>query len=129
MKKTQTSDILQHLKDGRKLTQKEAINEYGAYRLSGIIHSLRKQGYDIISIPKKVPTRYHKADGSIVMANVVEYKLTDNWNNFKEEYSKKKEKTLNDIFKSDYQGILDDKKIQKKPFDERLRDFLKEITQ
>ena len=35
MTKTQTSDILQHLKDGRRLTQKEAINEYGAYRVSG----------------------------------------------------------------------------------------------
>ena len=75
MTKTQTSDILQHLKDGRRLTQKEAINEYGAYRLSSIIHSLRKQGHDIVSIPKKVPTRYHKADGSPVMANVVEYKI------------------------------------------------------
>jgi len=75
MKKTQTSDILQHLKDGRRLTQKEAIQEYGAYRLSSIIHSLRRQGHDIMSIPKKVPTRYHKADGSRVTANVVEYKI------------------------------------------------------
>ena len=57
MTKTQTSDILQHLKDGRKLTQKEAINQYGAYRLSAIIHSLRKQGYNIDSIPLSVPTR------------------------------------------------------------------------
>lgn len=30
MSKTQTSDILQHLKEGRRLTQKEAINQYGA---------------------------------------------------------------------------------------------------
>ena len=52
------------------------------------------------------------------MANVVEYKLNN-----------KKEKILSDIFKSDYQGILDDKKTKKKTFDERLRDFLKEITQ
>jgi len=75
MTKTQTSDILQHLKEGRRLTQKEAINMYGAYRLSSIIYSLRKQGHDIVSIPKKVPTRYQKADGSPVMANVVEYKI------------------------------------------------------
>ena len=75
MTKTQTSDILQHLKDGRKLTQKEAINEYGAYRLSGIIYSLRKQGHDIASIPIDVPTRYKKEDGTPRMANVVEYKL------------------------------------------------------
>ena len=75
MTKTQTSDILQHLKDGRRLTQKEAINEYGAYRLSGIIYALRKQGHDIISIPLDVPTRYKKEDGTPRMANVVEYKL------------------------------------------------------
>ena len=107
MTKTQTSDILQHLKDGRKLTQKEAINQYGAYRLSAIIHSLRKQGYNIDSIPLSVPTRYIAKDGKPRMANIVEYKLDDNWNNFKQEYMDKKEKTLTDIFESDYQGILD----------------------
>lgn len=107
MTKTQTSDILQHLKDGRKLTQKEAINEYGAYRLSAIIHSLRKQGYNIDSIPLSVPTRYIAKDGKPRMANIVEYKLDDNWNNFKQEYMDKKEKVLDDIFNSDYQGILD----------------------
>ena len=80
MTKTQTSDILQHLKDGRKLTQKEAINQYGAYRLSAIIHSLRKQGYNIDSIPLSVPTRYIAKDGKPRMANIVEYKLEDNLN-------------------------------------------------
>jgi hypothetical protein len=118
MAKTQTSDILQHLKEGRRLTQKEAVNEYGAYRLSGIIHSLRRQGYDIVSIPIQVPTRYKKANGSPVTANVVEYKLNDI-----------KEKTLNDIFKSDYQGILNDEKDKKKGFDQRLMDFMKEIME
>ena len=107
MTKTQTSDILQHLKDGRKLTQKEAINEYGAYRLSAIIHSLRKQGYNIDSIPLSVPTRYIAKDGKPRMANIVEYKLDDNWNNFKQEYMDKKDKVLTDIFNSDHQGILD----------------------
>ena len=110
MTKTQTSDILQHLKDGRKLTQKEAINEYGAYRLSAIIHSLRKQGYNIDSVPLLVPTRYTAKDGNPRMANIVEYKLDDNWNNFKQEYMDKKEKVLDDIFNSDYQGILDEDK-------------------
>jgi hypothetical protein len=75
MKATQTSDILQHLKDGRRLTQKEAINMYGAYRLSSIIYSLRKQGYDIVSVPIEVPTRYMKMDGTKRMASVVEYRL------------------------------------------------------
>ena len=76
MTKTQTSDILQHLKDGRRLTQKEAINQYGAYRLSGIIYALRRQGHNIVSIPIDVPTRYKKEDGTRRMANVVEYKMT-----------------------------------------------------
>jgi hypothetical protein len=44
------------------------------------------------------------------MANIVEYKLDDNWNNFKQEYMDKKEKVLTDIFESDYQGILDEDK-------------------
>jgi hypothetical protein len=132
MKNTQTSDILQHLKDGKRLTQKEAINEYGAYRLSGIIHSLRRQGYDIISIPLSVPTRYKCKNGEPRMANVVEYKLNDEWETIMVhgiERQTKKEKALDDIFKSDYQGILDDEKTKKKTFDERLMAFLKEITQ
>ena len=75
MTKTQTSDILQHLKDGRRLTQKEAINEYGAYRLSSIIYSLRKQGHRIESKQLDVPTRYKKTDGTTRNANIVEYKI------------------------------------------------------
>jgi hypothetical protein len=75
MTKTQTSDILQHLKDGRRLTQKEAINEYGAYRLSSIIYSLKKQGYRIESKQLDVPTRYKKTDGTTKNANIVEYKM------------------------------------------------------
>ena len=75
MNKSQTSDILQHLKDGRKLTQKEAINLYGAYRLSSIIHSLRRQGHEIVSVPLDVPTRYKKSDGTPKLANIVEYKI------------------------------------------------------
>ena len=76
MTKTQTSDILQHLKDGRRLTQKEAINEYGAYRLSSIIYSLKKQGYKIESKQLDVPTRYKKTDGTTKNANIVEYKMS-----------------------------------------------------
>ena len=75
MKKTQTSDILQHLKDGRRLTQKGAINEYGAYRLSGIIYSLRRKGHNIESKPLNVPTRYKNSNGTLRQANIVEYKL------------------------------------------------------
>ena len=75
MKKTQSSDILQHLKDGRRLTQKEAINEYGAYRLAAVIHSLRNQGYNIKSKRVEVPTRYFNLNGNTRMASVSEYTL------------------------------------------------------
>jgi len=73
--KTQTADILQHLKDGKLLTQKEAINEYGAYRLSGIIYSLRKKGHNIESIPMSVYTRYRNKNGSWKMTEIVKYEL------------------------------------------------------
>ena len=128
MTKTQTSDILQHLKDGRKLTQKEAINEYGAYRLSAIIHSLRKQGYNIDSTPLSVPTRYIAKDGKPRMANIVEYKLGEvqfQANVLDEMH--KKEKVLTDIFESDYQGILDVLSPQDNMVDEFMG-FIDSIT-
>jgi hypothetical protein len=76
--KSQTSDILQHLKNGRNLTQKEAINEYGAYRLSSIIYSLRKKGYDIESTPITILTRYKKTDGLPKTTNIASYRLQCN---------------------------------------------------
>ena len=81
--KNQTTDILTHLRNGKRLTQKEAINLFGAYRLSSIIHMLRGRGHTIVSIPLEVPTRYRKADGTIKNARIVEYKLmpTANTNN------------------------------------------------
>lgn len=39
--------ILNHLKQGRTLSQAEAINLYMCYRLSAIIKCLRNAGYDI----------------------------------------------------------------------------------
>lgn len=75
MSKTQSSDILQHLKDGRRLTQKEAINEYGAYRLAAIIHSLRNQGHNIQSKRVDVPTRYFNLNGTTRMSSISEYTL------------------------------------------------------
>lgn len=44
---TQYNRVLEHLRTKGKLTQKQAINLYGAYRLSAIIYDLRKQGYKI----------------------------------------------------------------------------------
>ena len=75
MSKTQSSDILEHLKDGRRLTQKEAINEYGAYRLAAIVHSLRNQGHNIQSKRVDVPTRYTNLNGTTRMSSISEYTL------------------------------------------------------
>lgn len=49
-KTTKLSQVLKHLQTCRSITQKEAIELYGAYRLSDIIFKLRKSGYVITAI-------------------------------------------------------------------------------
>lgn len=44
---TKTSMVLNHLKKHGTITSMEAIENYGATRLSAIIFELRKKGYDI----------------------------------------------------------------------------------
>jgi len=44
---TQREAVLMHLERGKTLTQLEATKNYSILRLSAIIHSLRKEGYDI----------------------------------------------------------------------------------
>lgn len=56
----QTNLILEHLKSGKSITSLEAINLYGATRLSSIIYALRKRGYTIVANIITVPTRYGK---------------------------------------------------------------------
>jgi len=46
-RKSQTSEIIKHLKKHRSITSKEAIKLYGATRLSSIIYALRARGYGI----------------------------------------------------------------------------------
>lgn len=55
---TQYDRVLDHLKKNGKLSQKQAINLYGAYRLSAIIHVLRKDGYDISTNYKSGKNRF-----------------------------------------------------------------------
>jgi hypothetical protein len=43
--------VLYHLKQFQTITSLEAIKEYGATRLSDIIFRLRKEGYNIESLP------------------------------------------------------------------------------
>ena len=49
--KNQKEAVLYHLKQFQTITSLEAIKEYGATRLSGIIFQLRKDGYNIQSLP------------------------------------------------------------------------------
>lgn len=49
MNNTQNIQVLAHLKQGRSLTQVDAIRLFKCYRLSAIIKNLRNQGYDIVT--------------------------------------------------------------------------------
>lgn len=55
---TQTKAILEHLLSGKELTSMQAIELYGATRLSGIIYSLRNKGYIIKRRTEVVKNRY-----------------------------------------------------------------------
>ncbi|QDP61339.1 MAG: hypothetical protein Unbinned3904contig1002_21 [Prokaryotic dsDNA virus sp.] len=58
--KSQSDAVLWHLKMYGHITSYEAIKEYGATRLSGIIFNHRKNGYRIDSIPIHRKTRFGK---------------------------------------------------------------------
>ena len=47
---SQKSRILNHLKTGRAITQIEALNLFGCFRLASRIEELRSQGYDIKTV-------------------------------------------------------------------------------
>ena len=47
MNKSQTIRILAHLKKGQTITALEALELFGCFRLSAIIHRLRNDGYEI----------------------------------------------------------------------------------
>ena len=46
---TKASKVLEHLQKYGSITSWEAIDKYGATRLSAIIYNLRDDGYDIVS--------------------------------------------------------------------------------
>jgi len=50
MKQTKIKQVLKHLQTRKSITQLEAANLYGAYRLASIIFNLREQGYNIVTI-------------------------------------------------------------------------------
>lgn len=47
---SQKSRILNHLKTGQAITQIEALNLFGCFRLASRIEELRSQGYDIKTV-------------------------------------------------------------------------------
>jgi hypothetical protein len=49
MNNTQTTQVLDCLKQGQSITQVDAIRLFKCYRLSAIIKRLRNQGYDILT--------------------------------------------------------------------------------
>lgn len=58
MKKSQKTMILDYLKQHGTITSLQAIDMFGATRLSGIIFTLRKEGYDIATLDTAIKDRY-----------------------------------------------------------------------
>lgn len=61
MKTTQCDKILRHLRDYGSISSKEAINEYGIYRLASRISDLKKRGYIISTEMETGKNRYGEA--------------------------------------------------------------------
>ena len=61
MKKTKTSEVLRHLQEHGSITSLEAIELFGATRLSAIIFNLRRAGYDISTETVGTKDRYGHA--------------------------------------------------------------------
>lgn len=57
-KLTKTDKVLKHLRENGSITSLEAIELYGATRLSGIIYVLRNRGYDIVTENVKLTDRF-----------------------------------------------------------------------
>ena len=61
---TQKSIVRQHLLDGNSITPLEALNRFGIFRLSAVVHELRDEGLNIITekfqvSPKKRVAKYY----------------------------------------------------------------------
>lgn len=53
----QADAILDHMREGNRITQREAIELFGCMRLAARIHDLKADGWCIVSRPKKFETR------------------------------------------------------------------------
>jgi hypothetical protein len=57
---SQLTEVLNHMQTKGAITSLDAINLFGATRLSAIIYDLRKKGHIINSVLVPVPTRHGK---------------------------------------------------------------------
>ena len=57
-KKSQKSDVLKYMQSHKGITSIQAIEKFGATRLSDIIFRLRKEGYDIATEQITTKNRY-----------------------------------------------------------------------
>lgn len=58
---TQADAVLDHLKNNKGLTSKEAFEKYGVTRLSAKVFELKKKGYEIVCFPRTGVDRFgHK---------------------------------------------------------------------
>ncbi len=63
--------VLSHLKSGQTITSLDAINLYGATRLSAIIFNLRQRGLNIATLPTTIKDRFGNS------TTYAKYKLLD----------------------------------------------------
>jgi len=68
---TQVERLLDHLKTGSTITPLESWENLGIYRLADCVYQLRKKGYEIINLGKKVNNRFGES------CTVGCYKLSD----------------------------------------------------
>lgn len=58
----QQKTILKYIQTHKRgITSKEAIEKFGCTRLSAVVHTLKRKGYNITSWRETVPTRYGQA--------------------------------------------------------------------
>jgi hypothetical protein len=67
---SQKEAILDWLKSGRTITQREALAQFGCWRLASRISDLRREGHPIVTVNKKVNDRF----GNIVRIAQYHYK-------------------------------------------------------
>lgn len=61
--KNKTTEVLRHLQEHGSITSMEAIELFGATRLSSIVFNLRRRGHDIEAVTERGTDRYGSAVG------------------------------------------------------------------